>query len=274
MYSFFVENKKGEVLELTHNDNYAVVEIDGLAPGEAVINTSHDVGADGSVFNSSYHSDRTITLTLAINYPAEANRIDLYKYFQPKSSCRLRYKNSRRDVWIEAYVSRFNVSFFEKKQVAQIVMTCPKPYFNGQEKEAEMSKSHALFQFPFEAPTEFSTLERNIGVSMLNRGDVYTGAVFTIYAQTDINHIGISNEMTGQAFIVDTIVRAGESLVVNTNQKEKSVYINKSDGTVESVAGYFSGDWVTLQPGLNEITLTVAGSALAEVAIVEKYEGV
>lgn len=273
MYSFFVENKKGEVLELTHNDNYAVIEIDGLAPGEATINTSHDVGADGSVFNSSYHNDRTITLTLAINYPAETNRLELYKYLRPKASCKLRYTNSHRDVWIEAYVSRFTVSYFEKKQVAQIVMTCPKPYFNGAEKSGQMSGSHPLFEFPFEAPVEFSTLGE-VSVNLVNLGDTDTGAVFTIYALTDISAPGIVNEMNGESFVVNAALTAGESLVVNTNQKEKSVIINRNDGSEENAAGRFSGDWVTLQPGVNEFTLSVSGSALVDVSFVEKYEGV
>ena len=84
MFTLIAENKYGEQLELTHSEAYVITNIDGIDPPEAVINSTRNAGADGSVFNSAYVDNRVITITLAINAPAELNRINLYKYFKSK----------------------------------------------------------------------------------------------------------------------------------------------------------------------------------------------
>ena len=81
MYDFKVQNKYGDILELTHNPAYVITSIDGINPPDAVINTTRNANADGSVFNSSYIDNRVITVTMAVNSPAEENRIRLYKFF-------------------------------------------------------------------------------------------------------------------------------------------------------------------------------------------------
>ena len=53
MFTLIAENKYGQQLELTHNSAYEVIEIDGLDPPDAIINTTRNANADGSVFNSS-----------------------------------------------------------------------------------------------------------------------------------------------------------------------------------------------------------------------------
>ena len=116
MYTLIAENKYGEQLEITNNPRYVITDIDGLYPPEGVINTTQVANMDGSVFNSSHINDRVITITMAINGPAEANRLLLYRYFKTKYPVRLYYKNGVRDVYIDGYVSKFSVEYFEKKQ--------------------------------------------------------------------------------------------------------------------------------------------------------------
>ena len=77
MYTLIAQNKYGEQLELTRNEAYVIESIEGLDPPDAVINTTRNANTDGSVFNSSYVDNRQITITMAINGPAEANRINL-----------------------------------------------------------------------------------------------------------------------------------------------------------------------------------------------------
>ena len=120
MYTLIAENKYGEQLEITNNPRYVITDIDGLYPPEGVINTTQVANMDGSVFNSSHINDRVITITMAINGPAEANRLLLYRYFKTKYLVRFYYKNGVRDVYIDGYVSKFSVEYFEKKQTAQI----------------------------------------------------------------------------------------------------------------------------------------------------------
>ena len=77
MFTLKAENIYGQKIELTHNDAYVIENVIGLDPPDGVINTTRNASADGSIFNSSYVDNRTITITLAINAPAEENRIEL-----------------------------------------------------------------------------------------------------------------------------------------------------------------------------------------------------
>ena len=109
MYTLIAENQYGQQVELTHNDAYSIKSVLGLDPPDGIINTTRNAGMDGSVYNSSYMDNRTITITLAINYPAEINRINLYKYFKIKFPVTLRYKNGSRDVWIQGFQSNYKL---------------------------------------------------------------------------------------------------------------------------------------------------------------------
>ena len=147
MFTLIAQNKYGEQLELTHNSAYVIESIDGIDPPDAIINTTRNANADGSVFNSAYIDNRTITITLAINGPAEPNRIALYQYFKSKYPVRLYYQNGARNV----YVQNITIGFFEKKQIAQIVVVCPNPLFNGvNDSVTDFSHVEDLFEFPFE----------------------------------------------------------------------------------------------------------------------------
>lgn len=150
MFTLIAENKYGQQLELTHNDNYVVTDIDGLDPPDATINTSKNANADGSVFNSSYLNDRQIIITLAVNYPAEENRINLYQYFKTKMPIKLYYQNESRDVYINGYVQNIQIAFFNKKQTVAITIQCPSPLFNDVDGDtSNLSQISDMFEFPF-----------------------------------------------------------------------------------------------------------------------------
>lgn len=151
MFTLIAENKYGQQLELTHNNAYEITDIAGIDPPDSVINTTRNAYADGSVYNSSYIDNRKITITMSINGPAEENRLNLYKYFKSKFPVRLYYQNAARNVYIDGYVQSMQIGFFDKKQVVQIVIFCPKPLFNGVDNQMiPFSAVQSLFEFPFE----------------------------------------------------------------------------------------------------------------------------
>ena len=174
MFTLIAENKYGQQLELTNNDAYVITEIDGLDPPDATINTSKNANADGSVFNSSYINDRQIIITMAINYPAEENRINLYKYFKTKMPITLYYENDTRDVYIDGYVQNMQIGFFDKKQIAQITIQCPKPLFNDvNDDTSQLSEVSDLFEFPFSIE-QGKNLLNNTAQSTTNNGITFT----------------------------------------------------------------------------------------------------
>ena len=130
MFTLKVENIKGAVLELTDNEeDYQIANIEGITPPNANINTSTYANGDGSAFNSSKIPNREIVITVYINGDVSQNRLKLYKYFRNKQWCKIYYEDDNRNVFIEGYVQTFEVPIFVQKQVAQISILCPDPYF-------------------------------------------------------------------------------------------------------------------------------------------------
>ena len=195
MYTLIVENAYNEQLELTHNDAYVITSIDGLDPPDATINTTKNANSDGSVFNSSYLNDRQIIITMAINSPAEVNRIALYQYFKTKMPLTLHYQNASRNVYINGYVQQMNIGFFDKKQIAQIIIVCPNPYFMDMATQSDvLSDVIDAFEFPFEInarpsnnllpyPYDYGTRVYR-GITFTDNGDgtITTNGTATAYA--------------------------------------------------------------------------------------------
>ena len=283
MYTFTVENQYGQVLELTHNDAYAVKSILGLDPPDGIINTVRNAGQDGSVFNSAYMDERVITITLAINYPAEINRINLYKYFKIKYPVKIRYKNGSRNVWIIGYTQSVQIAYFDKKETAQITVRCPDPYFNDDKTTMqEMSNVLALFEFPFDIeetdPVEMSRIELGREQIVSNGSDVPIGMKIRIYASGNVVNPQIYNVRTGEFLkILDTMI-TGDVIEISTMKGSKSA-IRYREGVKTSMIGYFAEGsvWLQLLPGENVMSMYAevgAENLYIDITSTDQYEGV
>lgn len=283
MYTLIAQNQYGDALELTHNEAYAVTDITGFDPPEAQINTSHNAGADGSVFNSSYVSDREIIITLSVNYPAEENRINLYTYFKTKFPVRLYYKTSTRDVYIDGYVSKIDVQYFEMKQIVQITITCPKPYLIGTATSfQEFVNVNALFEFVFsidENGIEFSTYDSYVEKNIINYGDVDAGMIIRIHATGTVSTPTIYNVLTREFLTVNTTLTAGDEIYINTKLGEKAITLTHG-GSTSSIVGLLEegSTWFQLTPSDNVFTLAAASGSLANLIVnfelENLYEGI
>lgn len=256
MYTLTAENKYGERLELTHNPSYDITEIDGLYPPEAVINSTKTAGMDGAVFNSAYMNSRTITITLVVNGPVEENRIQLYRYFKTKYPVRLYYKNGIRDVYIDGYVSKVSIEYFNQKQTVQVIVECPLPLFNATaENRTEFSTVESLFEFPFAIDSggiPFSEIQIGKQESIINGGDMETGVLIRLNAVGNVVNPKIYNTDTGEYMIINQEMQKGDEITINTRKKQKSVTMLR-DGTVSNLIGKLQAGstWFSLIPGDN-----------------------
>lgn len=259
MYTLIAENKYGEQLEITNNPRYIITDIDGLYPPEGVINTTRVANMDGSVFNSSHINDRVITITMAINGPAEANRLLLYRYFKTKYPVRLYYKNGVRDVYIDGYVSKFSVEYFEKKQTAQIEISCPMALFRAaKESVTEFSNTENMFVFPFAIEAvgrPFSEVTLGEQKTITNGGDVETGVIIKLNALETVLNPKIYNVDTSDRMTLSVEMRAGDEITINTRKKEKSITLLR-DGVQTNIVGKLDAGstWFNLIPGDNVFT--------------------
>lgn len=280
MYTLIAQNKYDQQLELTHNDAYVIESIEGLDPPDAVINTTRNANADGSVYNSAYVDNRQITITLAINGPAEANRINLYRYFKAKYPVTLYYKNDTRDVYITGYVQNIQIEFFNKKQIAQIVILCPEPFFSGTDSNiTDFANVESLFEFPFsiETPVAFSQILPLQKKNIINHGDVETGAIFRLKATGNATNPMVFNDERLELIGFNLSMSAGDELVINTNKKHKSAKLTHN-GVTTSVINKISmnSTWMQLLPGDNIIGIydSTLQSLTCIVEFEDKYEGV
>jgi phage-related protein len=282
MYTLIIENEKHEQLELTNNENYDVISIDGLNPPAALINMIEISGVDGAHFNSSRINTRNIVIMINIKAPVEKNRIALYAYFKAKRYVKVIYRNESRDVYAEGYVETFENDLFTMLQQPQISIICPNPFWlSSQDTSVEFSSTQALFEFPMDNPVgglEFSSIDR-LTTTLINAGEVATGGIIRLRATSDgVQSPTFYNRTTGAYFGLSTSMQEGDEIVINTLTGEKSVKRIRSGTETNLLSLRTSGSaWIVFEPGENEISYSAThGQAYLKVSVelTQKFEGV
>lgn len=268
MLRCWVEPDDGSKYELTQNTEYELINIEGLNPTGATINT-YKVGiSDGEIYNSSYVNTRNIVLYLLPrnnNYTIEYNRLTLYKYFRPKHKVRLYFQHDSRDVFIDGYVETMEISLYSQLQELQISIICPQPYFKDLSSSIiEFNQIDSGFEFPFSVDSsgvEFSTMTRIQTCNCNNYGDVETGMKISIYASGYANGIAFTLDDTSTFKLTDGLsLDVGDTLTINTNKGEKSVIKLDSNGETTNCINYvdMSSTWLTVGLGQHMISHAVA----------------
>lgn len=282
MYSLTIENKYGEKLELTNNSEYVITEILGIDPPDGVINSTKGAGTDGSIFNSATLDNRTITITMYINDPAELNRINLYKYLKTTQPVRIYYENDSRKVFIDGYVQKMPIYYFNKKEYLQIVIFCTNPLFNGQEQSiVDFSYVDPLFEFEFDIDSEgipFSEIRTNEEQYVTNTGDTETGAIFELHAVGTVVNPSIYSGDANQHFTLNYTLSDGDTVTIDTRKKHKSIKLNHN-GTITNLIGYMTYDstWFVLKPGDNVFAIGASSgdtNLQCIITILDQYQGV
>lgn len=260
MYTLTVKNNRGDKLELTKSPDYTVYRVEGLTPPQATINSSVNVTNDGSNINSVRLERRNIVIYVALNGDIEANRIKLYKYFPTKKTVTLYFKNDTRDVYIEGTVELIECDLFANRQVAQISIICPKPYFKAVDDIVTyFSDVNPMFEFPFSIPEsgiEFSAIMTGeVRKSIINTGDTETGLIISLFAIGEVVNPIIHNVFTRGQIKLNMTLQQSDTVVINTNIGEKSITLIR-DGVSSNALGYMerNSDWFILQAGDNIFT--------------------
>ena len=263
MYSLKVENDRGDTLELTGNPSYKVFKIEGLNPPPVTINSSANTTTDGSSINSVRLESRNIVIYMTVEGTAERsvedNRINLYKYFPVKKTVRLYFSHGSRNVYIEGAVELIECDPFSNKQVAQISLICPKPYFKDVENLiSSFGDVTSLFEFPFsiaKTGVEVSAITTNQRKSIINIGDVATGVIIKLFSIGTVVNPVIYDVFKRTKIGLNFTMAANDTIVINTNTGEKSITLIR-DGVSYNALGYMAHDsaWFTLESGDNVFT--------------------
>lgn len=270
-------NSRGEdiIMDLRNpwNNGFAITSIKGIDPPEASINNTELSIADGSVFNSSRVSNRNIVIEIKLlpNSTIAETRHSLYKYFPIKKKVRLIFDTDTRHAYIDGYVESNSIEIFDDFETAQISLICPYPYFKDTSDTRESLNSIVSeFTFPFSNPVSTRALvmgnlsENNI-VTIDYLGDDAVGIEFELSLFGTTSSITLRNNTTGQSMIIDNRrieyltggpLADGDRLEIGTVVGSKYARLHRGVETYNVLASLgTSPDWVTLEPGLNEVEI-------------------
>ena len=259
MYRLKIKNQNGDILNLTENNAYDVLKVEGLNPPPASLNYSEISNYDGSIYNSGRLENRNIVLTIKIHNPAEENRIALYKYFQMKKVVRIYYENNTRSVYIDGRIETFECDYFSINETVQISIICNDPYWKeDQITEIEFSRVISLFEFPMDIPPEgieFSRIETLLS-TFINNSEIETGVTIEFRANT--NHIlnpKFINRTTQEFFKVIFDMNKSDVIRINTRRGNKSVTLIRNGIETNIINNMVRGSsWIQLAPGTNELS--------------------
>lgn len=278
MYEAKIENKNGEVFLLTGDEpRYQVIDITGLNPARAQINTVSTAGLDGAKFNSSKLNVKNIVITIKINGAAEQNRINLYNYFRAKEWCRFYYSNDSRDVFIDGYVEGVECGLFSRKEIMQISIICPSPYFNAMsEIIADISNTIKLFVFPFAInagePIAFSEYSEERITTVYNDSESEIGVLIEIVFGDTVDAIMIKNTRTGEEFELDYAFEVGDVVTIDTNKGQKNVYLMRDGEKINMFPALKKGSkFFQLAAGVNTFGYLADGAEDKDIRITFTY---
>lgn len=261
MLHVILENQYTQQLDLLNSPDYDLLQVTGITPPVATINTNTIATKDGSAFNSSRLGDRNIILVINPKGSIEQSRLNLYKFIQPKKYIKLYLKNGHRDVWIDGYVESFDGDLYAQIQQFQVSIICPDPYFKSRDASiTNFSVIEPLFTFPFSITSEGTVIsqinnytERNI----VNDSDSESGVVIDLYARDLVLEPSIYNLTTGESFTINHEFQPGDLIRINSRQGEKSLKLIHQAVEINVLNQMNRGSkWLTLAVGDNIFTYT------------------
>jgi hypothetical protein len=270
-----VSNYLGEsaVFKLTEPEKsgFYVAGVDGLGPPPANINTTEMATADGAFFNSARTASRNIVLTLGFMQAptVEAVRHLSYKYFPIKTRVRLTFRTDARAGEIFGYVETNEPNIFSERQLAQISVICPDPYFYDEQMQTTIFEGvEDLFEFPFsnesldEDLIEMGALMYNSTRTVLYAGDAEIGVTISISIFGPVSDFVIFDpERTGNrmalsderlAAITGGTLGEGDRVVISTARGMKRITLTRK-GVEYNILNALNRDayWFQLHKGDN-----------------------
>jgi len=279
MFEARIENSRGQALTLTQKEQeYQVLNIQGLNPTPGQVNMTSVAGIDGGRFNSSKLATKELTITIKLNGEIERNRLLLYEYFPTKEAVRFFFRNDTRDVFIDGYVETVEVDPFSRGERMQVAIICPSAYFKSTEESVDpVTKELALFEFPFYIdegdPVPFSEYDSSRITEIRNDSESETGLQIEIAFTGSVNAVKIQNTVTGEELKLAYSFQADDVVRINTNNGQKSLKLTRNGTTTNLFPALQKGSvFLRLRPGNNYFTFEAdAGSSDEKLAITFRH---
>ena len=140
-------------------------------------------------------------------------------HFPVKKRIKLYFKNYTRDIYIEGNVELIECDLFTNKQIAQISIICPKPYFKDvQNLITTFGDVSSMFEFPFsisKTGIEISGVTTNQRRSIINTGDIETGVIIKLFSTGTVVNPVIYDVLKRTQLKLNFTMLASDTIVIN-----------------------------------------------------------
>ena len=275
-------NSKNETLVIVENTSFSLIDLSGIHPPNATVYMKSIAGFDGSTFVNSTVNPRNIVLTLQLHGDIEANRLKLYQFFKIKQKGTLTYTSDLIEAQIEAVVEALEILPMSWPVKALISLLCPQPYFEAlQEILTDISFIEFSFAFPLDLRATgiaFGTVHPSEAINIFNPGDISIGMRIRYVANGTVVNPKLVNTQTLQFIELQTILQAGDVLVITTEVGKKRIERIRN-GVNENLfnALVIGSTFLQLDEGDNVLYATSqSGSSFlfTEISFRPKYSGV
>jgi len=270
-------------INFARDSRYKIKQVDGLDFPEGTIKMSQYVGLDGANFDSASVGFRTITLTIAIEKDAPSARHSIYDVFQQKSRVILYFASgSDRYCHIDGYVRSCDMSLFDKKQTAQVVIDCPSAYLSAGGYIPHTADAPTLGGMTYDGTNEamylqptsddhWSTGAGSTPAKYLiqNNGEVSVGAFITltiVQNQTYNIEVHCQSVRTGvtktMSFLNHYYAQYDELSILTIPNRKNITYYPNGSSTTRNGMGMLSpaSEWFMLEKGDNYFWVTTDGA--------------
>lgn len=275
--SITVTNHLGESikleLEFPEKSGFSVLDVKGLGPPKADINTTDLATNDGSRFNSSRVTPRNVVIELGFLFDptVEVVRQRSYKYFPIKKMVSLLVETDERLCETYGYVESNEPNMFSDQEGTQISIICPDPYLysagpDGRNVAVFFANSPVFeFEFSNESLTqnliEFGQIIVEPNQTIYYEGDADVGITIVMHAVGAVTNVSIYNTQTHETMRFDTDklvtltgagLGAGDTVTISTIKGNKYVSLLR-DGNYINVLNCIGKDpdWFQLTKGDN-----------------------
>ena len=136
-----------------------------------------------------------------------------------------------------------------------LTFACPSPFWLGAEVTTEWRSAVTASFFPF-LPFVVGNSEVLGSVTVDNDGDDDAFPVWTITGPATA--VSLTNVSTGEVLVLTHTITLGDTVVIDTRERQQTAVLNGSTNLWGDLSDA-STMWA-LQPGINDLTLTVTGA--------------
>lgn len=281
-------NARGEVLPLSNNENFDLIEIDGLTAATASLSALTIGGVDGDIVNNSQAQPRTLILTLKMKESADVEKakMSITQIVKLKQTGSIEWQQNERTFVISGVVEAIEMPRWENGVAMQITLHCEQPFWEDLNAVTEeISEEVALHYFTNLAndmlyfPEEgipFGEYDYSRTRTLINAGDVSVGLEIEINAvETVTNPIiyGANGEFFGIGYgtgAKKVVLNAGDILRINTTRGKKSVKLNGTTSLLNKIKP--SSTWLQLAAGSNDFSINSDDSSTENMTFSFSYK--